>query len=432
MITSLYIVLSAALGASWALTVLCSLSYVFEIQMSCIRKIFCMASITALTLLLMCIFYDRAVPLRTIIVISYIFVFIYAEAKSISKSILAYVVFIIEMATAELCNIAVVIITGYYSVEQCFFVNAAAIMLMNASVILLKRRFMKRPAEVNQKAEQLALLVMTLVAVCIAAALQITFENAIIGRFDLNVGSVPIFLAVVGVMYITAGIAALGFIKGMREERKNRTILEQQRILEDMYDNTRMFRHNYKNTLIMLKGYCDNGKYDELSEKMNELTNDINDVYLVNQRTNLLDIEDAGLRNLIMIKLLDAERSEVRFSLKILGRRFRGFESLDMMNVIGILIDNAIEAASGSDKREAELEMRVYEKSEFITIINSFKTKPDMSRIFDKHYSTKSKDGLGLYYVNKTLQRKENVDFSFDCRKDYFIANIAVSKQEGI
>lgn len=81
MITSLYIVLSAALGASWALTVLCSLSYVFEIQMSCIRKIFCMASITALTLLLMCIFYDRAVSLRTIIVISYIFFFIYAEVK---------------------------------------------------------------------------------------------------------------------------------------------------------------------------------------------------------------------------------------------------------------------------------------------------------------------------------------------------------------
>lgn len=428
MITPLYIISALALGASWAFAVLCSLSYLFKVSISKYKTIFYAVSITVLTLVLMCIFYDRDVPLRTVIIISYIFLLVYYASKDISKTLLVYVVFILEMATAEFFNILVIIITGHYSLEQCFFANVIGIIITNILAVLINRRFSKKTFSPNPKYEQLALLVMMLITVFVAAVIQTTFENAIIGKFDLSAATVPIFIAVVFVIYIAGAIAALGFIKGVREERENRVILEQQHLLEDMYDTTRMFRHNYKNTMMMLKGYCDNGDYGELSEKINDLTDEINDFDLVGRKINILKIEDSALRNLIMLKMITAEKAGVMFNMKISGTRFKEFEKIDMMNVIGILIDNAIEAAQESDEKEMEMEMRAYEKRESITVINSFKTKPDINHIFDKNYSTKNKEGLGLYYANKTLRKKKDVDFVAKCRDDYFIVSIEVSK----
>lgn len=429
MISLLYVALSVLLGASWAFSSLCSALYIFEVRMSRFGKIFYMSSVSLLTLVLMCVFYDRAVALRTIIIIVYIFILIYNCAKNISKSLLAFVIFIIEMSTAETSSILFFVIIGYYSLELCFFANSVFVLAMNIPAVLLKRKITRSGFSDDTKKEQIMLLLLTMTAVCIAAALQIVFEGTIIGDFDLNAKALPMFLAVVGVMYITAAIAALGFIKGMREERKNRLILEQQRLLEDMYDTTRIFRHNYKNTLTMLKGYCDNKNYDELSKNISGLTEEMNELNREDQRMRLLEIEDEGMRNIIMLKLIKAEKAGVRFGLKISGRQFAAFKTLEMVNVLGILLDNAIEAAEESDKKEADLDLIGNINVDSISLINTFGIKPNMDKIFDKNYSTKNKDGLGLYYVRKVLNQNENAEFSFDCRDDYFVVNISVLKR---
>lgn len=236
----------------------------------------------------------------------------------------------------------------------------------------------------------------------------------------MNPKTYGLFLAITAVTYLAAAIAAMGFIKSASEERKNRIITEQQRILEEMHDGTRVFRHNYKNTLIAIKGYCDTGDYDKLSERIDELYNEMDDIYSSGQFRNALNISDAGFRNLIMLKTLEARKRGIAAELRVEGERFDAFESMNMLNAVGALLDNAIESAAASKEKYIALELFTDSEKQRVIISNSIDEKPDMSWIMSKDYSTKNQSGLGLYYVSRVIARRKNMDIAFNCSDKLF------------
>lgn len=350
-----YILASFGIALAWTLCFYVTLTQLFEVKIQVKRKILYFIGMFSLVTALMLICFNKWVVFRTVVISAVMFVLIYYEAKDIIRALLIFTSVIVEMGTAETVNIVLLKTVFEYSVIKCFVINALAVppILLAAFVVkkIIRQSFMKE----HPRVESLIGIVITLAALLIAESLQINFEDGIVGKLDLNENSMQMFVLVMIVTYIAAIISAMSLIKGIREEEKGNIIWEQNKILEEMYDNTRIFRHNYKNMVLTLNAYCDTNDYKKLKEYIKEIKEEIDDGYKNKYIREVLAIKDAGLRNLIIVKISEAKKRGINTEIDITGRNYTEFINMSMINVIGILLDNAIEAAEKSIEKYIKL-----------------------------------------------------------------------------
>ena len=105
---------------------------------------------------------------------------------------------------------------------------------------------------------------------------------------------------------------------------------------------------------------------------------------------------------------------KIHVSLKLEKLNMKIYE---FTRVLGILLDNAIEACENCDEKIINLEIRRDEKSprQLLLIQNTYFDKNvNLDRINEKGYTSKKDDGmphgLGLWEVNKILKRSKNLN----------------------
>lgn len=405
-----------------AATSLCSFFVLKVICAENIKKktgIFFCVCMTLITWLLLLTNYDKNEVARAIIIFACLFALIYKITGKLIKTLFPYITILAVIAATDSLSVL-----GFY-----IFQYSEEVKLLVTSVIMAAITLVALPVKnavsvlfenIKEKRSTRVLMVLTMLSILGATYLQVNYELALIGRRVLTDSIIGLFLTTLGVTYMNVIIAASGFIRSLKEEHEKKIITEQQRILEEMYDSTRVFRHNYRSTLIVLEGYCRSKDYEMLEKRISELKSDADDIYGSRQLKNAMSICDAGLRNLIMLKIFEARKNGVETSINISGQSFESFESMKMLNVLGALLDNAIEAASLSKKGIMHLELIHNEQNDSILIENSFGEKPRLDKILQKGYSTKNQSGLGLYYVNKVVSRDNNTDIVINCSDEMF------------
>ena len=101
---------------------------------------------------------------------------------------------------------------------------------------------------------------------------------------------------------------------------------------------------------------------------------------------------------------------------------------LDLCNIVGILLDNAIEASEQTKNKIIEINITETKNEILIKISNNFVNKVDINKIGKKNYSTKElKSGIGLNYIKKVNNSKIKVKFFII--NDIFITNIFYKKK---
>lgn len=104
----------------------------------------------------------------------------------------------------------------------------------------------------------------------------------------------------------------------------------------------------------------------------------------------------------------------------------------EFTRILGILMDNAIEAASDCENKSIHVSFRKEEnRSRFVMVIeNTYANKDiDINRIFDKDFSTKSKktnSGLGLWEIRQILKKNNNLDLYTTKNEEYFIQEFSI------
>lgn len=415
-----YIISSALVGVSWSVSLVLLMSSVFDIRMSAKRIAFYIVSMTALFTAMFMVFDDSKVEYRTSVITIYAFILVYAKIKKLQKSVMVFSVYVVLLSAAETADIMLVYNVFDYTPITCFIINTVSLQLFTLAAYGVKKLLIRLVNAEKTDRETKTLTVLAACSIFLATYVQLEFEYSLLKGEDMNPKTYGLFLAITAVTYLAAAIAAMGFIKSASEERKNRIITEQQKILEEMHDGTRVFRHNYKNTIIAIKGYCDTGDHEKLAERIDELYNDMDDVYSGGKLIDVLKISDAGLRNLIMLKTLEAQRKNISADLKIKGERFDAFGNMNILNAVGALLDNAIESAESSAERYMALELSSDNGRQTMVISNSIDEKPDMTRIMSKDYSTKAQSGLGLYYVSRVIAKRNDMDIAFHCTDRLF------------
>ncbi|NMA65241.1 MAG: GHKL domain-containing protein [Clostridiaceae bacterium] len=175
-------------------------------------------------------------------------------------------------------------------------------------------------------------------------------------------------------------------------------------------NDLRRVKHNHNNVLSSVYGLIKTRKFNELEEFVDELVSLENNFYSTELLT-LTNIKNGAILGILNSKLEKARECDVKLNIDVHGE----INEINMpiskfCEVLGILIDNSIEAAADSTEKFAKITITSQDKNISFRIENSCKDKPDVVKMFQKDWSTKGEGrGLGLWIVNNSKKKHKNL-----------------------
>jgi len=204
------------------------------------------------------------------------------------------------------------------------------------------------------------------------------------------------------------------FLHSMLYVRKDQHLEITQRELEilQLYANAqdktlndlRMSKHEFNGIINIIQEMASNGEISELNTLIEKITEPTPETIEVPENIKKIPI----LKGILAEKIVRAEIKRIKFDIEVMDGDIdlKYCSDLDYNRMIGILLDNAAEAAASSAHKLMKL--KIYAENEMLkTIItNSCDCEVDISRIFERGYSTKSPAaGEGLYQISLYIDK---------------------------
>ncbi|MHC5375456.1 sensor histidine kinase [Enterococcus sp. LJL120] len=194
--------------------------------------------------------------------------------------------------------------------------------------------------------------------------------------------------------------------------------------LEKVQLELRKVHHDYKNVATGLYAQVEAGDLAGAKKYLNEkfLQLDQNLQLDIQQMNQLAQVEVAELKALLLSKLMLAEKNGVNMTLEVLLPVTNvAIEISDLLRCLGIVLDNAIEAAEVAEVKTVQV--LFLQESEVLTmsIKNATCQQVDLQKIFHAGYSTKgSNRGLGLSILKEISRRYHNFFVETRLEAGYF------------
>lgn len=201
--------------------------------------------------------------------------------------------------------------------------------------------------------------------------------------------------------------------------------------LESWLENERLSYHEYKNQLAYIRSIVEEKEAIEYIDSI--LQESFENSAIVD--TQIANIPKGGMKGLIFYKLIQAQRkgidSYVSISPKMkslsVGKDIE--KSKTVCRIFGILLDNAIEAASESDEKRISLEMYRLDQKLIFVVMNTFKGDFNVAKTQEKGYTTKGKGhGNGLNYVRNIIARDNRYTLQTSLIGGYYTQKVTIEE----
>jgi len=223
--------------------------------------------------------------------------------------------------------------------------------------------------------------------------LMITHLNAFVLSVDVFLFSmllISFFLFLCVVMIVQ-------YFKNKSSEEEQKVLLNLMSDYERLLDNERINRHEILNNLVILKSFKDKSSV-EYEETLDEIMHTYQGSNKYQLFSNLHKLP-SGIKGIIYYKIA---------------------------SIHGIVIDNAIEAASIAKDRLLLIDI-YYDGGLVIYIENSFENSINLNNIHLKGVSSKGDNrGYGLYIVSKLLEDTDLLDFNQHIENNRFITVLKI------
>ena len=181
-----------------------------------------------------------------------------------------------------------------------------------------------------------------------------------------------------------------------------------------LYNEIRGFRHDYAGMMVSMQTAIDSKDLQEIDRIYNEVFVKANHKLRSDKYTyfDLNNLEDSALRSVIAQSIANARVHNIEYILEVKDIISPlSMELLDLVRVMSILLNNAVEGALESYRKQMEVAVIKLESEILIIIQNSLKNrsiKPE--EIFNIGYSTKGINrGIGLNNVKEILEKYDDV-----------------------
>lgn len=220
------------------------------------------------------------------------------------------------------------------------------------------------------------------------------------------------------------GESRLKFTK-MQQELHNQYVDSLESVNKDM----QKFRHDYLNILTTMGGYIANKDMEqlELYFKSKIIKAEQDTLAKSDIMKKVSNLEVVELKGLILTKLFLAVDKDITVEIDIPEKIDAiPVDIIDFSRVLGIFIDNAIEASENTNERFIKIIMHHTSPNNISCVIeNSFSEKVDVNEIYESRYSTKVGDrGYGLSNVKEIVSKYPNLILETLIEDDLFIQEI--------
>lgn len=278
----------------------------------------------------------------------------------------------------------------------------------------------------NRKHKYLLILNIIFGIILIGTQLYIlTFYTYLLPIFILIIDIMSVFIYLIVSFYTIFTVSKLETTSINLEEAKlyNKT-------LEILQDNTRAFRHDFTNILLGMTGYMDNNDMEGLKRYHSQLLDDIKQVNNLTTLSPTL-VNNPAVYNVLAAKYHKADSLGIKINLEVfLDLNDLHMKIYEFTRILGILMDNAIEATSECEDKIINVSIRKNSKKhmQLLQIENTYKDKKiDTEKIYEKGYSTKKGNtGLGLWEIRQILKKNNNLNLYTSKDEIYFSQQLEI------
>lgn len=220
----------------------------------------------------------------------------------------------------------------------------------------------------------------------------------------------------------------------VRKMQMQQDIIAWQRIYEQDLEiircEVRAFRHDYKNLLAGLSWQAGEGELEGLRRTLSQLDTgfDLRLGRKICTSTQIGNLQIPEVRSLFLSKLTAMQEKGVDCRLEVLYPVAAvGMDIWDFVRCLGILIDNAMEAALDVEQPCAEIVLLAQDGRVFLRVSNSYSNIIEPGKIWNDGWSTKGAGrGLGLSSYQRILENYPNAAHCTSWKNGVFIQELTV------
>ena len=262
--------------------------------------------------------------------------------------------------------------------------------------------------------------------------ITLIFQSIILFYYVDNLPVIITFFSFVSLfLYFGISIYSLTRIfKLISTTQKLESAEEYNNTLRILHDNVRGFKHDFDNIVTTLGGYIKTEEMEGLRNYYLQLEDDcqrVNNLYILNPEV----VNNDGIYNLLTKKYHEAESKDIKVNITfLLDLSTLNMKIYEFARILGILLDNAIEASSECEEKIINIVFRNDPNNfrQLVLIENTFNDKNlDTDKIFEKGISGKENHtGLGLWEVRKLIKKNNNINLYTSKSDKYFSQQLEI------
>lgn len=352
----------------------------------------------------------------------------------LSKSIFTSIVYVILLIIPDLLTLVGAIYIFRVS-KEVYYSNIASSALCNLFVCsgmllltIILRKSLKKLINYNLSTNKKIIVMSSITLVMLA----IFFYN-LIKTFEFN-NNIITYLVIIVMLICILLYLFKQKIENEKISKKYDKLLDVMKSYESDIEEQRTLRHETKNEFATIK--C------KLQDKENNKTiiEYIDSVIGEKEKAGSTKyskfkyLPSNGLKGFFYYKFIEAEKKGINVSINISKQIENSFlkdietkDFKDLARIIGVYLDNAIEAISTSEDKKLGIEMYLIKEKIEIIITNTFNNEINLDKIGKESFSTKGKHrGHGLLLVNKILSENNMFEAKNEIRGNIYIQSLKI------
>lgn len=233
----------------------------------------------------------------------------------------------------------------------------------------------------------------------------------------------------------------LVFIVGFFKEKTNNSkliseydqLLDYVKTYEEVIEEKSKNQHEYNNQLILIREMLGT-RNKKVKEYIDQILSIENEQSKGNWLNKIKNIPNGGLKGLIHYKIVEMEKKKIKLYIDInenvnnkKTNKYLRDNLNDISKIIGVYLDNAIEAALKSKEKYIIIEVECNKDKLNFSISNTYKGGINLSKIDNAGYSKKGKSrGYGLSLVHDIINRRNDVEQYREFNGIYFVQHVCL------
>lgn len=352
----------------------------------------------------------------------------------LSKSVFTSIVYVILLVIPDLLILSTAIyILGiskeyYYSVITSGLIgNLSVLLIMILLTYIIRkplRKLMKYKLSENKK-----IVVISVLAIIFTAIFFYKFATGYKMNQDVIIYLIAMFAFIVILFTL--------FRQRMDNEKVSKKydeLLDVMKNYESDIEEQRTLRHETKNEFATIK--CKLQDKEDNKTIIEYIDSVIGEKGKASSTkySKFKYLPSNGLKGFFYYKFIEAEKKGINVSINISKQIENSFlkdidtkDFKDLARIVGVYLDNAIEASSTSEDKKLGIEMYLIKEKIELIITNTFNNEINLDKIGKESFSTKGKHrGHGLLLVNKILSENNMFEAKNEIRDNIYIQSLKI------